>query len=173
MARRRQQLIWLLPAVVAGLAGAAAACLPVRRPSVALEPDVSLASYRMVDVGPVKDESGWRFPEAYEITDSLRSRLVDRLRERGLVIAPRDSARGTGVLRIESRLTFFRSGGMGLMMEGPRTRCRLTSILSDGATGRRLGEIHAEQDDELPPFMVLMTCARMVADEIDRQVRGR
>jgi hypothetical protein len=161
--------IWLLPALAAG----AVACLPVRRPSVALEPGASLTSYRRFDVGPVRDESGWRFPEAYEITDSLRSRLVERLRERGLTIAPRDSARGAGVLRIESRLTFFRSGGMGLMMEGPRTRCRLTSVLSDGATGRRLGEIEAAQDDELPPFMVLMFCARMVADEIDRRVRGR
>jgi hypothetical protein len=171
MRRHRQHLIRLLPVVVAGVAGAT--CLPVRRPSVDLEPEVSLASYRMVDVAPVKDESGWRFPEAYEITDSLRSRLIERLRERGLTIAPRDSARGPTVLRIESRLTFFRSGGMGLMMEGPRTRCRLTSVLSDGATGRRLGEIRAADDDELPPFMVLMTCARMVADEVDRQMRGR
>jgi hypothetical protein len=162
--------IWLLPALAVG---AAAACLPVRRPSVELEPDASLTSYRMFDVGPVRDESGWRFPEEYEITDSLRSRLVERLRERGLTIAPHDSTRGAGVLRIESRLTFFRSGGFGLMMEGPRTRCRLTSVLSDGATGRRLGEIRAAQDDELPPFMVLMSCARMVVDEIDRRVRGR
>jgi hypothetical protein len=62
---------------------------------------------------------------------------------------------------------------MGLMLEGPRTRCRFTSVLIDGATGRRIGEIRAAEDDELPPFMVLMRCARMVGDEIDRRVRGR
>lgn len=149
------------------------ACLPVRRPSVDLEPGASLALYRLFDVGPVQDETGWPFPENYAITDSLRSRLVERLRERGLTIAPGDSARGAGaaVLRIESRLTFFRSGGMGLMLEGPRTRCRFTSVLIDGATGRRIGEIRAAEDDELPPFMVLMRCPRMVADELDRRVR--
>lgn len=143
------------------------------RPSVDLEPGASLTAYRMFEVGPVKDESDWRFPEDYDIADSLRSRIVARLRERGhALVTPKDSA-AVGVLRVESRLTFFRSGGWGLMHEGPRTRCRLTSVLIDRATGRRIGEIRAADDDELPPFMVLMTCARMVADEIDRRLRGR
>jgi hypothetical protein len=150
-----------------------AGCLPVRRPSVHLEPGASLASYRAFEVTPVKDESGWSFPLDYEIADSLRSRVAGRLRELGYtVVSSRDTATA-GVLRIDSRLTAFRSGGMGLMLEGPRTRCRFTSTLLDRATLRRIGEIYAEADDELPPFMVLMSCARMVADEIDRRVRGR
>ena len=164
MSGDRRRLIAVLSAL--------AACLPVRRPSVELEPGVSLAGYRAIDVGAVEDDSGWRFPEGYEVDDSLRSRLVARLHERGLPLALPDSARVSGVLRLDTRLTFFRSGGFGLMMEGPRTRCRLGSVLSDGATGRRLGEIRAADDDELPPVMVLMTCARMVADEVDRRVRG-
>ncbi len=166
MPRRRQRLIWLLSAL-----GLGAACLPVRRPSVHLEPGVALATYRAFEVGAVTDESGWPFP--YDVTDSLRSRLVARLREHGYtVVTPGDSGVAS-VLRIESRLTAFRSGGRGLTGEGPRTRCRLTSALFDRATHRRLGEIRAAEDDELPPFMVLMTCARMVADEIDRRARGR
>jgi len=156
---------WLLAALTA--------CLPVRRPSVDLEPGVSLTGYRVFDVGPVVDESGWPFP--YPIGDSLRTRLVDRLREHGLVVATRDST-GAPVLRIESRLTYFRgSSAVGLRFGGGigSSRCRLTSVLHDGATGRRLGEIRAAEDDELAPFTVLMTCARMVGDEVFRRVRGR
>jgi len=147
--------------------------LPPLRPRVHLEPGVSLTSYRVFDVGRVVDESGWPFP--YEITDSLRRRLVQRLREHGYEVTVRDSAGGRGdgaVLRIESRLTAFRSGGLGFMQSGPRTRCWLASTLIDGSSGRRVGEIFAAEDDELAPFAVLMRCARIVADEIDRRVRG-
>jgi hypothetical protein len=164
MHRDGRWLIWLLVAL--------AACLPVRRPDVALASGAALASYRVFDVTPVIDETGYRFP--YDITDSLRGRLVQRLREKGFIVAARDSA-GGAVLRIESRLTSFRSGGgIALTLGGPgSTRCGLTSTLVDGASGRWLGEIRAEEDDNLAPFTVLMTCARMVADEIDRRVRGR
>ncbi len=164
-----RRLIWPLAAL--------AACLPVRRPVVELQPGASLRSYRVFAVGPVVDESGYPFP--YDITDSLSSRLVKRLREHGLSVASGDSAaggQGGPVLRIESRLTTFRSRGIALMFGGGPglgSRCELTSTLVDGASGRRLGEIRAAEDDVLAPFTVLMTCARMVADEIDRRVRGR
>lgn len=161
-------LTWLLAAL--------AACLPVRRPTVQLQPGASLRSYRIFDVGSVVDASGYPFP--YDITDSLRNRLVRRLREHGLSVAAGDSAAGGGaaVLRIESRLTTFRSRGIALLFGGGPglgSRCELTSTLVDGASGRRLGQIRAAEDDVVAPFTVLMTCARMVADEIDRRVRGR
>jgi hypothetical protein len=150
---------------------ALAACLPVRRPSVTLAPGAALGSYQVFDVGPVIDETGYPFPSG--ITDSLRSRLVRRLREKGFIVASRDSASGA-VLRIESRLTAFRSGGISLSLGGPgSTRCGLTSALIDGTSGRWLGEIRAAEDESLTPFTVLMTCARMVADEIGRRVRVR
>ncbi len=166
-----RRLTWLLAAL--------AACLPVRRPTVELQPGASLRSYSVFDVGSVVDESGYPFP--YDITDSLRSRLAKRLREHGLSVASGDSAAvgaggGGAVLRIESRLTTFRSRGIALMFGGGPglgSRCELTSTLVDGASGRRLGEIRAAEDDVLAPFTVLTTCARMVADEIDRRVRGR
>lgn len=157
----------------AALLVAALGCvLPVLRPRVHLEPGASLRSYRTFDVASVVDESGWRFP--YDVTDSLRSRLVQRLREHGYAVAPRDTA-GAGdagaVLRIDSRLTGFKSGGIGFTLGGRRTVCWFESVLTDARSGRRIGEIDAAEGDEIAPFAVLMRCARIVADEIDRRVR--
>ena len=161
---------------VTWLALSLAACLPVGRPSVQLEPGASLSGYRVFDVRPVVDKSGWPFP--YDITDSLRNELAHRLREHGYTVTTADSTRGGGggaILGVESRLTYFQTGAAVFTLEGGPggTRCALTSVLMDAASGRRLGEIAATEQDQGSPFEVLMSCARVVADEINRRVREK
>lgn len=151
---------WLWAGVVVLLAGAGC----VLRPRVELAPGASLQSYRWFEVGPVTDETGSPPRLPTDVTDSLRSRLASRLREHGYDVVAGDSAAGP-VLRIDSRVVDLRSS--------VRSRCVLRSTLTDRDTGRRLGDIIAEEEDWLTAFPILMRCARVVADEIDRRVRGR
>jgi hypothetical protein len=145
---------------------------------VSLEPGASLKDYWFFAVAPVTDETG--YPFSFSITDSLRERLVERLRSHGLPVVPLDAPTDPAApaLVITSTLQAFKGGGMVLKLPGRGvTACVLRSELTDKRTGRRIGEIVASDVAEgaqgVAPFQILMGCARMVADEIHRQLRRR
>jgi hypothetical protein len=149
------------------------ACTPVR-PRVFLAPGASLKGYTVFIVGPVTDETGARFN--LEVGDSLRQRIVRRLRSHGLAAdtkAPEETAEPAAV--ITSTLVGFRGMPMWLQMSGRGTiGCELRSVLRDAETGARIGEIvAAELSEEYSPMNVLIQCAHDVADAIDRQVRRK
>ena len=150
------------------------ACTPVR-PRVSLVRGASLKSYHTFVVASVSDAT--HYPFTFPITDSLRQRIAARLRERGLTVAE-TPADPTGPLVITSTLNVFKSGSLGLQLPTAvgTSRCMLSSELTDGRTGQRVGEIEAseitgEDSQPMSPFRLLMLCAQMTADELTRQVR--
>ena len=153
---------------------ALAACTPIK-PQVSLAPGVSLRGYQSVIVGTVTD--GTSFPFNFNITDSLKTQLADRLRRDGLTVV--NDTLGTGpVLLMVSSLDVFKSGGLALQLPGGQgtSRCAFSSRLADARSGKRLGEIvSAEVADRdfgptRTPYSLLETCVRMTADEIKRRV---
>ena len=153
------------------------ACAPVR-PRVSLEPGARLKDYFFFVVAPVTDETG--YPFSFDIADSLRERLVARLASHGLPVVPPDAPDDPAApaLVITSALKSFKGGAIVLKLPGRGvTACTFRSVLTDKRTGRRVGEIVAsdvvEGAEGGTPFETLMGCARMVADEIHRQLRRR
>ncbi len=146
------------------------ACTPLR-PQVSLEPGVSLKSYRRFVVEPVTDATGAAFN--LSVTDSLRRQLADRLRSHGLTVAATPGDIAGPALVITSTLEGFKGIPFTLQLGGPGvTTCALRSVLRDGDTGRRLGEILAQDLEEgIRPISVLNECARDVGDAIHRLVR--
>ena len=149
-------------------------CLAPLKPIVSLEPGVSLKDYRVVVVGAVTDRSG--YPFKYKVEDSVRARLVDQLRKDGLTLAPDTTNTAAPILFVVTSIDKFKSGALALQSPNAisSSGCTVSSRLLDGHTGRRLGEIVASElssDDTQPtsPFGLLMTCARMVAEEIGRR----
>jgi hypothetical protein len=145
------------------------ACTPIG-PRVSLAPGASLKGYRVFVVRPVTDETGARFD--LDVKDSLRQWVVRRLQSHGLTAvtdAPADTA--APALVITSALVSFR--GMPLYLQVPSpgvTGCEVHSELRDYRTGQRIGEIvAAELEEALTPMMVLIQCARDVADGIHRR----
>jgi hypothetical protein len=153
-------------ALATALCTATAACAPLR-PSVSLQPGASLAGYRAFEVAPVSDQTGYALPP--DALDAVRLALESRLRSRSHAAAgePEDT------LIIESKLTDFRPGEpfFFTLPSGRRSRCELRSALVDKRSGKVIGVIVASEDEARSPMSVLRTCARMVADEIDRRTR--
>ena len=152
------------------------ACLAPLRPIVSLEPGVSLKGYHVVVVGPVTDRSG--YPFRYPMQDSVRARIVDELRQKGLKVASVNTDTAAPVLFVVSSVDRFKSGALAVQSPNAvgSSGCTVSSRLMDGHSGKRLGEIVASEltdpDDTqaMSPFALLMTCARMVADEIGHQL---
>jgi len=153
------------------------ACTPVR-PRVSLVRGASLKTYHAFVVAPVTDAT--HYPFTFPVTDSLRQRLAARLEAHGLTVAETsaDTAGAGPALVITSTLNLFKSGALGIQMPTAvgTSRCMLSSELTDGRTGQRVGEIEASEitgEDTQPrsPFGLLMTCAQMIADEIAKQVQ--
>ena len=158
----------VLPLILAG------ACFAPLHPIVTLEPGVSLKDYPVIVVGEVTDRSG--YPFKYPVQDSVRTRIADELRHNGLHVSPVTTDTTVPILFVVSSIDKFKSGA--LAMQSPNaissSGCTVSSRLLDGHTGRRLGEIVASEmtSEDTPassPFGLLMTCARMVADEIGRR----
>jgi hypothetical protein len=152
-----------------------AACSPLR-PQVTLEPGVSLRAYRVVVVGPVTDLTG--YPFQYNVGDSLRAELADRLRNDGIAVAPDTTDTTVPVLFVVSSLDGFKSGALAMRLPTAMgtSRCAFSSRLMDGHSGRRLGEIVSAEvsSDDTPqrsPAGLLATCARMTADELARRLK--
>jgi hypothetical protein len=148
-------------------------CTPLR-PRVSLAPGASLKGYTVFIVGPVTDETGARFN--LDVADSLRQRLVSRLRSHGLAAATEAPAEAVEpAVVISSALVGFRGIPMWLQVPARGTTgCELRSVLRDSETGRRIGEIvAADLSEEYSPMVVLIQCAHDVADAIDRQVRRK
>jgi len=148
-----------------------AACTPVH-PRVSLEPGTSLKAYRVFLVAPVTDDT--RAPFDLDVVDSLQQEIADRLRSHQLTVVakvPEDSSAAT--LVITSRLVNFK--GMSNTLQLPFsgiTRCELRSVLYDGQSGRRVGEIVASDLEEgSRPMTVLNECAHDVADAIHERLR--
>lgn len=152
-----------------------AACTPLR-PQVSLAPGVSLKDYRVVVVGPVTDLSG--YPFQYNVADTLRARLADRLRSKGVTVVPDTTDTTAPVLFVVSSLDGFKSGALTIQLPTAMgtSRCAFSSRLMDGRSGRRLGEIasaevSSEDTQQLSPAELLATCARITADEIARRIK--
>jgi len=154
---------------------ALAACTPLH-PDVSLARGVSLGKYRVIVVGRVSDATG--YPFNYPIADSVRERLAHDLIADGLTVVrtPADSA--GPVLLVESTLQGFKSGALSTQLPtGMGTsRCTLSSELRDYRTGRHLGDITAsevssEDTQQMSPFALMMTCARMVAEALHKQMK--
>ena len=150
------------------------ACTPVR-PRVSLVRGASLKTYHAFVVAPVTDAT--HYPFTFPVTDSLRQRLASRLKTHGLNVAETPDTAGPALV-ITSTLNLFKSGALGIQMPTAvgTSRCMLSSELTDGRTGQRVGEIEASEitgEDTQPrsPFGLLMTCAQMIADEIAKQVQ--
>jgi hypothetical protein len=154
-----------------------AACSPLR-PQVTLEPGVSLKTYHVVVVGPVTDLTG--YPFHYDIGDTLRSRLIDELRQQGVTVAPTTTDTTVPVLFVVSSLDGFKSGSLMMQLPGAMgtSRCVLSSRLMDGHSGRRLGEIvsgelTSDDTQQMSPTALLTTCAHLTADEIARRIKRK
>jgi hypothetical protein len=159
-------------------AAAATACIPIR-PRVDLERGVSLASYQVFDVGPVVDETHYPF-FPWPVADSLRQQLARRLKANGLTVRVRadtaDTAQATPrALLLNSSLEFFRGGQVPLQVPSTRiaSRCVFVTDLVDEATGRKVGQIVATNNDTYMPLQVLWDCARMVGNELARRVKKK
>lgn len=155
----------------------AASCTPLR-PRVALQPGVSLKSYRLVAVGPVANRSGVSF--RYDVEDTVRALLTEALRRNGVPLTPSASDAPAPALYLVSSLDEFRTGRvtaelMGIGVGSPK--CVLSSRLIDGASGQQLGEMVATNlvDQAQTPFVnprqLLVTCARITADEVKRRLK--
>jgi hypothetical protein len=165
---------------VATLTLCAGACTPLR-PRVSLQPGVSLKSYRLVAVGPVEDRSGASFN--YDVADTVRALLREALRRNGVLARnTSDSTIDTTVpvLYLVSSLDEFRGGRISaalLSVAVGSPKCVLSSRLIDGASGQQLGEIVSTDlvdQSETPivtPRQLLLTCARMTADEVKRRLQ--
>ncbi len=148
-----------------------AACTPVH-PRVSLEPGTSLKDYRVFLVAPVTDETGARFD--LNVADSLRQELADRLRSHQLTVVAKVSEDSSApALVIASRLVRFKGMPITLQLPFPGvTQCELRTVLYDGQSGRRVGEIVASDLEEgIRPMTVLNECAHDVADAIHGQLR--
>jgi len=157
-------------------AGTAAACTPLH-PQVELARGASLKNYRAVVLGPVEDQSG--YPFQYPIGDSVRARMAETFRSHGfqVLIHPADSSYTGHALFLMSTIEGFKSGALtpNLPTAMGTSRCRIITEMRDEQTGKRLGDVDAAEisDQEITiqesPFALLMTCARMVANEIVRR----
>ena len=166
----------LLPALEL-IALSAGSCTPLR-PRVSLQPGVSLKSYRLVVVGPVENRTGTSFN--YDVEDTLRALLRERLEANRVPLASDPTDATAPLLYLVSSLDEFRSGGITaqvaiLAVRSPK--CVLSSRLTDGASGQRLGEIVSTNlvDQGDTPFMtprqLLASCARLTSDEIKRRLK--
>lgn len=144
------------------------ACAPVH-PEVSLVPGASLKSYHLFVVEPVTDETGAKFN--LNVVDTLRQQLADRLRSHHLKVAEATDTAGPALV-IVSTLERFKGLPIEIQMPGRGvTMCALRSVLRDRDTGRRLGEILAQDQEEgFKPLTVLNECARDVGDAIAREV---
>lgn len=160
-----------------GLTLCAGSCTPLR-PRVALKPGVSLKSYRLVAVGPVDNRSGASFH--YAVEDTVRALLVEALRRNGVPLTGSTTETTAPVLELVSSLDEFRTGRVTaeLLSVGVGSpKCVLSSRLIDGASGQQLGQIvstNLVDQAETPivsPRQLLVTCARMTADEVKRRLK--
>lgn len=149
------------------------ACTPLR-PRVSLVPGASLKNYRVFVVRPVTDETGARFN--LDVSDSLRQAIAKRLSSHGLTVVADVPAEDTAppALVISSALVGFK--GIPMWLQVPArgvTGCELRTVLRDAKTGERIGEMaSAELAEEYSPLMVLIRCAHIMADEINRRARS-
>jgi hypothetical protein len=163
--------------LVATLTLCAGSCTPLR-PRVALQPGVSLKSYRLVGVGPVENRSGASFH--YDVEDTVRALLTEALRRNGVPVTGSTTDATAPVLYLVSSLDEFRGGRVSaalLSVAVGSPKCVLSSRLIDGASGQQLGEIVSTNlvDQAETPFVtprqLLVTCARMTADEVKRRLK--
>ncbi len=145
------------------------ACTPLH-PRVLLKPGVSLRTYHLFVVEPVTDATGAAFN--LSVSDSLRQQLADRLSSHRLKVAVARGDSAGPALVITSTLEGFKGMPLTLQLPSPgETMCALRSVLRDRDTGRRLGEILAQDLEEgIRPMTVLNECARDVGDAIYRQL---
>jgi len=122
-------------------------------------------------VEPVTDATGAAFN--LNVADTLRQELALRLRSHGLTVAEASTDTAGPALVVTSTLERFKGIPLTLQLGGGGgAMCALRSVLRDRATGRRLGEILAQdQEERLRPLTVLNECAHDVADAIYRQLR--
>jgi hypothetical protein len=170
--------MWTRFTSAVALAGAAA-CTPLR-PQVSLASGASLSNYKVFVLGPVEDRTG--YPFNLPIGDSVRARMAGALRSHGftVLIHPADSSYSGPALFLMTTVAGFKSGALtpNLPTALGTSRCDVLTEMSDEQTGKRVGEINAAEisDQEITiqqsPFDLLMTCARMVANEIARRAQS-